>query len=173
MVAGEGGAGAGGEGAACGGGARSAQVSVRAGARTGPDQPYRRGSEHRRRLVGAQRLGGHDHRSVGTNDLQLQNLQNALGCVLSSVRCLGPMQPGVLSSPTGDTPAAKRNRVPRHYQRVEIQYSRLGVEDFDFGYAGCAPSPDGSDSGSLTNDTSRTSMHDARQVLQPHRLQRS
>jgi hypothetical protein len=39
----------------------------------------------------------------------------------------------VLASPTGDTPAAKRNRIPRHYQRVEIQYSRLGVEDFDFG----------------------------------------
>jgi len=29
---------------------------------------------------------------------------------------------------------AKRNKVPRHYQRVEIQYSRLGVEDFDFEY---------------------------------------
>lgn len=37
-------------------------------------------------------------------------------------------------SPTGETPLAKRNKVPRHYQRVEIQYSRLGVEDFDFEY---------------------------------------
>lgn len=34
------------------------------------------------------------------------------------------------------TPA--KQTVPKHYRRVEIMYSKLGVEDFDFGYVHCA-----------------------------------
>jgi len=39
--------------------------------------------------------------------------------------------PGLTLPPTGQTP--KTSQVPKHYKHVEIQYSKLGVEDFDFG----------------------------------------
>jgi PAB-dependent poly(A)-specific ribonuclease subunit 2 len=39
-------------------------------------------------------------------------------------------------SPPPESPvdAQRGDRVPRHYQRVEIEYSKFGVEDFDFAF---------------------------------------
>lgn len=34
---------------------------------------------------------------------------------------------------TEETQADKQQQMPKHYRRVEIKYSKFGVEDFDFG----------------------------------------
>ncbi|KIM28988.1 hypothetical protein M408DRAFT_329031 [Serendipita vermifera MAFF 305830] len=44
-------------------------------------------------------------------------------------------------SPPPESPldAQRGDRVPRHYQRVEIEYSKFGVEDFDFAFYNKTP----------------------------------
>lgn len=42
---------------------------------------------------------------------------------------LGTYQPDADAAPSGEI-----GEIPRVYRRVEIEYSRFGVEDFDFGY---------------------------------------
>lgn len=52
--------------------------------------------------------------------------------------------------------------MPKHYRRVEIQYSKFGVDDFDFGWVlilGCK----------YINDFSAN----LKQLLQPHSIWRS
>ncbi len=48
-------------------------------------------------------------------------------CLLHYLQKLGQPEPDIATSDRGD------GEVPRMYRRVEIEYSKFGVEDFDFG----------------------------------------
>ena len=49
--------------------------------------------------------------------------------------------PAPQSEPVTPTYEYNPDIIPKCYRKVEIEYSKFGVEDFDFGYVACPPMP--------------------------------